>query len=546
MTFIFRVGKTSCEFPKPYSISCQETPAEFEAMAPSSTFSTIASANRGRHRTDSLNRASKEIHDDSEIRIDKIKKLKPIQLLAEKVTEKILTDSEKILTHPKREQKTDIHKREQRPENKKEVLREQQQPENKKELSILLFGWGKVCAACVAALFEFLPEHASMSLRIISHTKQDEDNRLDLCLESVLKKKYGSEKYGSVGKNFISKKSVSPILSSSATGNDVKSTQCLNEHDNEANVNEANVNENEASYDDETSISSMFFEEICSNRPPSSNHNHRMNNEIEKQSTTSSNKNDSKNNSQQFSCHLFPDHIKPDDHAIVQGYKPDLIVSVYYRKRLSRKVLDLPKIAAINFHPSLLPRHRGCFSGFWTIFDGDGEAGTTCHHMLEKFDAGKIIRVEKLNLDQREDSKTLQDKVEPVTVECFRQVLSDFLLSGEIPEGYSQGAAGCSHHPRKLPFNGVIQHKEWDDAKIERFIRAMRFPGFEGAVYISDESGKRYVCDSMDDYWKARNDDTRRSNEGKEERVGKDLDDEELVAKKKKAEELVTKSSSVL
>ena len=36
-------------------------------------------------------------------------------------------------------------------------------------------------------------------------------------------------------------------------------------------------------------------------------------------------------------------------------------------------------------------RHRGCFSGFWSIHEGDSETGVTCHRMVEKFDEGRII-----------------------------------------------------------------------------------------------------------------------------------------------------------
>jgi len=76
--------------------------------------------------------------------------------------------------------------------------------------------------------------------------------------------------------------------------------------------------------------------------------------------------------------------------AEARRFRPDLIVSASYRKKLSMSVLELCA-DRINFHPSLLPKHRGCWSGFWAIFEGDAETGVTCHRMVHEFDAGRIL-----------------------------------------------------------------------------------------------------------------------------------------------------------
>merc|ERR1712066_639597 len=72
------------------------------------------------------------------------------------------------------------------------------------------------------------------------------------------------------------------------------------------------------------------------------------------------------------------------------------------------------------------------------------------------------------------------------------------LKRGTLPTGTPQSELGPgSYHYRKLPFKGIIQ-EGWDDDKVGRFIRAMRFPGYEGAAVII--GGEKVFVDSVWEY----------------------------------------------
>eukprot|EP00929_Paragymnodinium_shiwhaense_P093161 TRINITY_DN5327_c0_g1_i1.p1 TRINITY_DN5327_c0_g1~~TRINITY_DN5327_c0_g1_i1.p1 ORF type:complete len:586 (+),score=115.75 TRINITY_DN5327_c0_g1_i1:114-1871(+) len=190
--------------------------------------------------------------------------------------------------------------------------------------------------------------------------------------------------------------------------------------------------------------------------------------------------------------------IYQDDPAevleIARSFGPDLILSASYRKRIAPDVLNLCS-NALNFHPSLLPKHRGCFSSFWVILDGDKETGVTCHRMVDKFDEGLIVHQERLPTTGEDTSYSLYRLLLPITALCVRRVLG-MLRNGTLPEGKPQTDEG-SYHYRKLPYGGVIQ-PDWSDQKIARFIRAMTFPGFEGAVAMID--GKKVEVDRVEEY----------------------------------------------
>lgn len=70
---------------------------------------------------------------------------------------------------------------------------------------------------------------------------------------------------------------------------------------------------------------------------------------------------------------------------------PDLFVSALLLQMVKRKMLDLPSMGSINFHPALVQEHRGTFASFWALFNNRRNAGATVHWMTEKFDDGPVI-----------------------------------------------------------------------------------------------------------------------------------------------------------
>eukprot|EP00933_Yihiella_yeosuensis_P083036 TRINITY_DN97116_c0_g1_i1.p1 TRINITY_DN97116_c0_g1~~TRINITY_DN97116_c0_g1_i1.p1 ORF type:complete len:304 (+),score=54.33 TRINITY_DN97116_c0_g1_i1:131-1042(+) len=176
-------------------------------------------------------------------------------------------------------------------------------------------------------------------------------------------------------------------------------------------------------------------------------------------------------------------------------FRPDLILSASYRKRIPNSVLQLGQ-DCINFHPSLLPKHRGCWSGFWTIFEGDAETGVTCHRMVEEFDAGLLLHQERIAVASDDTSISIYRKLLPVTAACARQVFSLYFRPSGMPDGDEQKGEG-SYNFRALPFDGLIQ-PEWDDRQVERFIRAMHYPPFDGAAMLIGD--KRILVDNLEAY----------------------------------------------
>src|SRR5438094_7037537 len=109
---------------------------------------------------------------------------------------------------------------------------------------------------------------------------------------------------------------------------------------------------------------------------------------------------------------LQPARMK-DQHAIdeIRTLGPDVIAVVAYGQILPRTVLQIPKIACLNLHASLLPRWRGAAPIQAAIAAGDRETGITVMYMDEGLDTGDILLARKTDIRQDESGGSLHDRL---------------------------------------------------------------------------------------------------------------------------------------
>lgn len=110
---------------------------------------------------------------------------------------------------------------------------------------------------------------------------------------------------------------------------------------------------------------------------------------------------------------------------------PDFIVVIAYGQILPTSVLEIPKIACINVHASLLPRYRGASCLQAPILNGDSETGVTIMLMDKGLDTGDILRQEKINLIGDENLETVHDKLSKLGASILGDTLIDF-IEGKI------------------------------------------------------------------------------------------------------------------
>ena len=102
---------------------------------------------------------------------------------------------------------------------------------------------------------------------------------------------------------------------------------------------------------------------------------------------------------------------------------PDIVLVGSWSEKFEKEIYDIPKIATINAHPSLLPQYRGPNPYFWTIRNGEQISGVTFHLMDKGFDTGAILAQEEVKIYPSDTGKSLKER----TVLTARGVVCELL-----------------------------------------------------------------------------------------------------------------------
>src|SRR5947207_1148577 len=184
---------------------------------------------------------------------------------------------------------------------------------------------------------------------------------------------------------------------------------------------------------------------------------------------------------------LQPARIK-DRQSIeeISARSPQAIIVMAYGQILPRGILETPRVACLNLHASLLPRHRGAAPIQAAIASGDPETGITVMYMDEGLDTGDILLQRKIDILPTETGGSLHDRLGQIPPDTLLESLQ--LLAKETAPRIPQNNALATYAP-KLNRNDV-KIDWWQPHDIlERKIRA--FNPWPGAVTtIAAKSGK--------------------------------------------------------
>ena len=191
---------------------------------------------------------------------------------------------------------------------------------------------------------------------------------------------------------------------------------------------------------------------------------------------------------QEVGIPVFQPERMRDAEAVAQlrALEPDLVVVMAYGQILSQEVIDVPKIACINAHASLLPRHRGAACIQAAIEAGDDETGITIMYVVKKLDAGDIICSSSIPLRGTETGESLHDDLAELAPNTLAEAI-DMLRNGTV-DPQEQDESVMTYAPKLLRVHG---HIDWNEPAIQvsRKIRAYHsWPG-TFTTYPSVKSG---------------------------------------------------------
>ncbi len=157
--------------------------------------------------------------------------------------------------------------------------------------------------------------------------------------------------------------------------------------------------------------------------------------------------------------------------------QPDVLVVAAYGLILPQAVLDIPRLAPVNVHTSLLPRYRGAAPIQRAIMENwqdDAESGVSIMRMEAGLDTGPVYAQRRIPL-AGQTAGSLHDALADLGADALLEVLGDLLDGRAVPQAQDERLA--TYAAKVFKEDGYV---DWDAslAQVHARIRGVTpFPG---------------------------------------------------------------------
>src|SRR6266852_5641864 len=108
-----------------------------------------------------------------------------------------------------------------------------------------------------------------------------------------------------------------------------------------------------------------------------------------------------------LSVHQFKSLREPEASRAMHEAGADIGIMAFVTQFAPQEFVTIPKHGTIQYHPSLLPMHRGPSSINWPIINGDTETGLSIFRPTDGLDEGAVILQKKTPIDPDDTLGTL-------------------------------------------------------------------------------------------------------------------------------------------
>ncbi|MEP6519368.1 methionyl-tRNA formyltransferase [Microcoleus vaginatus] len=142
-----------------------------------------------------------------------------------------------------------------------------------------------------------------------------------------------------------------------------------------------------------------------------------------------------------------PRRIKKDAETLakLREAEADVFVVVAYGQILSQEILDIPSLACVNVHGSILPKYRGAAPIQRCLFDGEKTTGITTMLMDAGMDTGGMLLKAFAGISLLDNADSLADRLAEIGADLLVETLVK-LRDDEI-EAVVQNDAEATYAP---------------------------------------------------------------------------------------------------
>jgi methionyl-tRNA formyltransferase len=171
--------------------------------------------------------------------------------------------------------------------------------------------------------------------------------------------------------------------------------------------------------------------------------------------------------------------------ARLRALAPDALLVVAYGKLLRPELLAIPRLASLNVHPSLLPRHRGATPIPAALLAGDAVTGVTIQKVAEELDAGDVLCAVETPIGPEENAGELAQRLAALSGELAERALA--LVASGRAVYTPQDPARATYCAKLEKEDGLLVWSRPAD-ELARHVRAMTpWPGARAVLPDGDE-----------------------------------------------------------
>lgn len=150
--------------------------------------------------------------------------------------------------------------------------------------------------------------------------------------------------------------------------------------------------------------------------------------------------------------HMLPKLTDPAALEAMRQAKADIGVMAYVTQFAPQDFCTIPKFGTIQFHPSLLPLHRGASSMSWAIICGRTETGFSIFRPTDGLDEGPVILKRAVPIEPEDTLGSLYfGKIFPMGVAALVEV-AELVVAGKAP--------AIAQYEADAGYEGIIRDAE--------------------------------------------------------------------------------------
>lgn len=119
----------------------------------------------------------------------------------------------------------------------------------------------------------------------------------------------------------------------------------------------------------------------------------------------------------------------------------DFFMTAAFGQFIPNSILNLAKKASINVHGSLLEKYRGAAPIQHALLNNEKETGISLIYMIDKMDAGDIINVAKIKIEENDTALEIFDKLAKLAIDNLPTWLINIYNNNIFPRKQDESLA---------------------------------------------------------------------------------------------------------